>query len=89
MIGYAPTLDRELSRRFTELAKAENIPYQTEVMSGTTGTNADRYSVTRDGMKAVTLSIPLRYMHTPSEVIDMNDVINTGRLIAAYLKGLC
>lgn len=89
MIGYAPTLDRELSRRFTELAKSENIPYQTEVMSGTTGTNADRYSVTRDGMKAVTLSIPLRYMHTPSEVIDMNDVINTGRLIAAYLKGVC
>lgn len=89
MIGFAPTLDGELSREFVNIAKSEDIPYQLEVMGGTTGTNADRYSVSGSGARAVTLSIPLKYMHTPAEMIDLNDVIGTGKLISAYLKGAC
>ncbi|MDD7429693.1 MAG: M20/M25/M40 family metallo-hydrolase [Oscillospiraceae bacterium] len=89
MIGFAPTLDGELSREFVNIAKSEDIPYQLEVMGGTTGTNADRYSVSGSGARAVTLSIPLKYMHTPAEMIDLNDVIGTGKLIYAYLKGAC
>lgn len=85
MIGYAPTLDRELSKTLTETAKKKGLPYQTEVMSGETGTNADRFSVNKGGVKAATLSIPLKYMHTPVEVISVSDVENTAQLIAAYL----
>ena len=55
-------------------------------MNGTTGTNADRFSVNRCGSRAVTLSIPLRYMHTPAEVIDAEDVILTAKLITVFLK---
>ena len=86
MIGFAPSLDRSLSNWFRVYAQKNGVPFQTEVMNGQTGTNADRFSVNRCGSKAVTLSIPLRYMHTPCEVIDTEDVVNTAKLIAAFLK---
>ena len=86
MIGFAPTLDKELSQQFRSIAEKNNMPYQIEVMSGETGTNADRFSVNKGGVKAVTLSIPLKYMHTPVEVISLSDVENTAQLIAAYLQ---
>lgn len=86
MIGFSPVLDRELSEKMKELAEKNNLPYQTEVMAGETGTNADRFSVNNSGAKAVTLSIPLKYMHTPVEVISLSDVENTAQLIAAYLR---
>lgn len=86
MIGIAPSLDKGLSNRFTAIAEKNKIPYQLEIMNGTTGTNADRFSVNRCGSRAVTLSIPLRYMHTPCEVIDIEDVMLTARLITEFLK---
>lgn len=85
MIGFSPVLDRELSKRFKAVAEKNDLPYQIEVMSGTTGTNADRFSVNKNGVKSVTLSIPLKYMHTPVEVISLSDVENTAQLIAAYI----
>lgn len=87
MIGISPTLSGEVSRSLMETAKQEDIPYQIEVMNGRTGTNADRFSVARGGSKSCTLSIPLRYMHTPSEVISVRDVENTSRLLAAWIMG--
>lgn len=86
MIGFSPVLDRELSEQIRGIAEREKMPYQIEIMSGETGTNADRFSVNKGGAKAVTLSIPLKYMHTPVEVISLADVENTARLIAAYVK---
>lgn len=85
MIGFSPVLDRELSQTFKAMAENRGLPYQIEVMSGTTGTNADRFSVNKHGVKVVTLSIPLKYMHTPVEVISLSDVENTAQLIAAYI----
>lgn len=86
MIGFSPVLDRELSEQMKTIAEKNNLSYQIEVMAGETGTNADRFSVNNSGAKAVTLSIPLKYMHTPVEVISLSDVENTAQLIAAYLK---
>lgn len=87
MIGISPSLDRELSRKLISIAEKENIPYQKEIMAETTGTNADKYTVTRGGAAGATLSVPIKYMHTPAEVCDINDVISTGKLIAGFLKG--
>jgi endoglucanase len=86
MIGFSPVLDRELSLAFVSAAEKNDLPYQREIMHGETGTNADRFSVNCGGVKAVTLSIPLKYMHTPVEVISVSDVENTAQLIAAYMK---
>lgn len=86
MIGISPSLSREVSDGLIECAQRENIPYQLEIMNGLTSTNADRFSVNREGAKACTLSIPLRYMHTPVEVIDVEDVKLTGKLLASYIR---
>lgn len=88
MIGYSPSLSREISDKLKETAEKKNIPYQIEVMTGLTSTNADRFSVCRGGVKACTVSIPLRYMHTPSEVISIKDVEYTGKLLAEFVKGV-
>lgn len=84
-IGLSPILDRDFTNRFISLAKEKNISYQHDVMSGKTGTNADHISITRSGVPCVLLSIPLRYMHTCVEVIDVDDVEATARLIAEYI----
>ena len=87
MVGISPSLSREISESLMETARAKNIPYQVEIMGGLTGTNADRFSVSKCGVKSCTCSIPLKYMHTPVEVIDIEDVKNTALLLAEYLRG--
>lgn len=86
MIGISPSLSREISDKLTDAALKNNIPYQLEVMNGLTSTNADRFSVNREGVKACTISIPLRNMHTPVEIIDIEDVKLTAQLIADFVK---
>ncbi len=85
MIGISPSLSREISDKLVSVAKKSGIPYQIEVMNGLTSTNADCFSVSRKGAKTCTVSIPLRYMHTPVEVIDLRDVELTGKLLAAFI----
>lgn len=84
-IGIAPTLDRAMTNELINLAKEKNIPYQNDVMGSRTGTNADSINVTGSGVKTALLSVPLRYMHTGSEIISLSDIENTARLIAQYL----
>lgn len=86
MIGFAPVLDRSLSKRFLQLGKEADIPCQVEIMNGKTGTNADAYFLNKEGVRTAIVSIPLRYMHSQIEVIDMDDIETTGRLIAEFLK---
>lgn len=86
MIGVAPTLSKEVSKALINTAKANNIPYQIEVMNGKTGTNADAITVSKGGVKTCTVSIPLKYMHTPVEVVSIVDVENTGKLIAKFCE---
>lgn len=86
MIGIAPSLSRDFSDLLIKIAEDENIPYQLEVMNGETGTNADCIGVTKKGVKTVTLSIPLKYMHTPVEVISLSDIENSAKLVAKLLE---
>ena len=84
-VGLSPTLDRALTLELKALAEKENIPYQHDVMSGRTGTNADHITVSRCGVRTALLSIPLRSMHTGVEVIDVADVDNTAKLLSAFI----
>lgn len=85
MIGISPILSEAVTADLKRLAEENNIPYQTEVMGGTTSTNADAVTVNRSGVKTGLVSIPLRNMHTPVEIIDTADVENTARLLAEYI----
>ncbi len=86
MIGIAPSLSKDFSNALIRLAKGNNLPYQLEVMSSQTGTDADAIGVSKGGVKSVTLSIPLKYMHTPVEVVSLSDIENTALLISEFLK---
>lgn len=83
MIGISPILSG--SDTLIELAKENNIPFQYEVMGGSTGTDADRVSVSLMGIPTMLLSIPQRYMHTPIETVDVRDIAATGDLMAAFI----
>ena len=85
MIGIAPILNRDITDTLAGLAQSLDIPFQYEPLPGSTGTNADKIAVSKSGVKTALISIPERYMHTQSEVIDPADVENTARLIAAYI----
>lgn len=85
MIGYSPALCSGISRKLQDIAKEYDIPYQTEVMGGTTGTNGDVISITKSGVKTGLLSIPLRNMHTPAEVIDLEDIESTLSILEKYI----
>jgi len=86
MIGVSPSLSREISDLMISTATECNIPYQTEIMPGLSGTNADRFSVSGSGVKSCTCSIPLKYMHTPAEVTDVKDIDLTAELLAEFLR---
>lgn len=85
MVGFGPALDLAISKKLTVLAQKHEIPYQVEVMGGSTGTNADDIARAGAGVRCGMLSIPQQYMHTAVEKIAVEDVKNVGRLIAAYV----
>ena len=86
MIGFSPILDKEISRKLVDAAEKNNIPYQCEIMSGRTGTNADVISISERGIKTALISIPEKYMHQRVEVVDTANVESVSRLICAYIK---
>ncbi len=86
MIGTAPILDRTMFTQFKTIAENLDLPYQIEVMSSTTGTNADALTITGSGIPTALLSIPIKNMHTQAEIVDLNDIETTAQLIVAYLK---
>ncbi len=65
-------------------AAEEKIPYQLEVASGKC-TDASRITVTGKGIPCGTISLPTRYAHTASEVISLDDLENTVKLLTAVL----
>ena len=88
VIGVGPNCARSLSGRLKELAGELDMPVQIEVMSGSSGTNAWPIQVSREGVATAVLSIPERYMHTPVEVVHRKDLVDTAKLLAAYVESL-
>ena len=87
MIGYSAALDRGMSDALKSAAEKNGIPYTIEVMPSSTGTNADSISISRAGVKCCTVSIPIRYMHTPIETVRLSDIESAARLICEYAAG--
>ncbi len=78
----------KLREKLVEVAKEYNIPFQYEVEPGATGTDANAIQLTREGIPALCLSIPLRYMHTSVEVVDMKDIKYTAKLLAFFISSI-
>ncbi len=93
-LGSGPVITRatNLSPIVTDglvaAAEEEGIAYTLEADSRFTSTDADAIQFTRAGIATGLVSIPNRYMHSPNEIVALEDLENCARLIAAYVKGL-
>lgn len=72
-IGVGPNMHRGLTGRLFDIAGEMALPHQTEVMSGNTGTDAWAIQVSRSGVATAVVSLPIKYMHSPVELMDLAD----------------
>lgn len=86
VICIGPNIHPKFRTRLMEIADEYSIPYNVEVEPGNTGTDAWDIQVTRGGIPTLLISIPIKYMHTSVEVINMEDIKNTGRIIAKFIE---
>ena len=77
--------DSRIVNRLKELARSRGIPHQLEVLTFG-GTDAAALMRTRSGVPSATLSIPTRYIHTPSEVVHKEDYENAVKLLLEYVR---
>jgi tetrahedral aminopeptidase len=87
-LGWGPNVHPFLYSRFKKLAESLEIPFKTEVMPRMSGTDAVSLQIAADGIPTIILAIPLRYMHTPVEMVALKDIRRAGRLLAEFISQL-
>jgi endoglucanase len=88
MIARGPTLNKHVTDLLGDVAEAEGIAHAFEVYSRTTSTDADEIHLVRAGVPTGLLSIPTRYLHSPNEMCDLDDVEAIVALVVAFAKKL-
>jgi endoglucanase len=87
-IGRGSTLSPKVFELLVETAEEAGIEYTISATGRSTGTDADAIQISRSGIPTGLVSIPLRYMHSPVEVVDLGDIEATVELIAAFAARL-
>jgi putative aminopeptidase FrvX len=87
-LGWGPNVHPKLYQDFIDLAERLEISHHQEVTSTESGTDAFAMQISRIGVPCMILGIPIRYMHTPVEMVSLIDIVRAGRLIAEYISGL-
>jgi len=87
-IGIGPNFHPKLTEALVKTAGKLELPCQMEPTPGVSGTDAWPIQVSREGIPTALLSIPLRYMHTPVEMVSPKDIERTGRLMAEFIAKL-
>ena len=82
IITRGPNINPKLFRLLVATAKEQDIPYQIEGVSRGTGTDANAIQLTRSGVATGLISIPNRYMHSPCEMVHLEDLENIAKLLA-------
>lgn len=83
VLSRGSTLNQSLFELIYQTAEAEKIPFTIEASARATGTDADAVHISRSGVPTALVSIPIRYMHSPVELVQLDDVHACARLIAA------
>lgn len=92
LLGKGPAVaiggrfNQKLTKKFIDVCKQYNYNFQYEASPSSSGTDTDALQINREGIPCILLSIPLRYMHTSVETIDVKDVENTGKSIARFIN---
>ena len=88
VIGRGSTLSPKVFELLVETAEAEGIEHSISASGRGTSTDADVLQISRAGIPTGLVSIPLRYMHSPVEMVDLADVEATVELLAAFAARL-
>jgi endoglucanase len=88
VLGKGANINPVVGKKLVEVAKREKIKYQFCGLPKGTGTDANIIQLTRSGVATGLVSVPCRYLHTPIEVISLDDLESASRLIAAFIKDL-
>jgi len=87
-LGWGPNIHPALYKAFASLADRLEIPWKLEPVPRMSGTDAYGLQVAAEGIPTMVIGIPLRYMHTPVEMVSIKDVLRTGRLLAEFAASL-
>ena len=82
IVTRGPNINPKLFRLLLTAAEANDIPYQAKAYPRGTGTDARAIQIARAGVATGLVGLPSRYMHSPSEVVHLDDIENAARLIA-------
>jgi putative aminopeptidase FrvX len=88
VIARGTTLHPAIFELLHQTAEEESIPFTVESLGRGTGTDADAIHLTRSGVPTGLVSVPSRYMHSPVEMVSLDDVDAAARLIAAFAQRL-
>jgi endoglucanase len=87
-LDWGPNTHPVLMESFRELAERLELPFSVSVYPSGSGTDAMGMQIVAEGIPTMVVSIPLRYMHTPVEVVSYKDITRTGHLLAQFIAGL-
>lgn len=87
-LDWGPNSHPAFFEAIKEVAERVDIPYSVSVYAAHSGTDAMGMQIVAEGIPTMVVSIPLRYMHTPVEVISLKDVARAGRLLAQFIASL-
>lgn len=88
VLGWGPNIHPGLHRTFKQIAERLELPHVIEALPRHSGTDAYAMQVARAGIPTMVVSIPLRYMHTPVEVVSMKDIRRAGRTLSEFVCSL-
>jgi endoglucanase len=83
-----PNINPRVFDRLEETARAHGIPVQVRGVPRATGTDANAIQIARAGVACGLIGIPNRYMHSPVEVVHLDDLTNAARLLAEFCATL-
>lgn len=85
VLCHSSIVNKKINKELERIAAKYQIPIQYEIAVGRTGTDADKLYFTKEGIPTALISIPLKNMHSPSEICDLKDVENIIELIARFI----
>jgi endoglucanase len=89
IITRGPNMNPLLTERLIKLALEYDIKHQIDVApSGISGTNARAIQISREGVATALLSIPMKYMHSANELVSLEDIKSTARLLSEIVKAM-
>ncbi|MCM8814301.1 MAG: M42 family peptidase, partial [Candidatus Omnitrophica bacterium] len=88
VISRGPNINPKVFELLVAAAQAENIPFQIQALPRASGTDANVMQLNRAGVATALIGLPLRYMHTPVEIISLQDAENAARLLKAFIVRL-